>query len=454
MYDFPYRDKFYHDVKEELILITFTIPNEDPETQEQEPYITIEITSEDMVENFDMQEAIMSSESLNFQNCISSYISFTTKYIQYSLIEVGWINVYKLIYVESQSNWFQIPLGVFKVVEDNISHDGTIQEVVAYDELYNVINCNQESVMALYNDIYNNVYPTNIKNIRDYFFTQFGIEQESIALINDDIVLPRQLSEDDTIDGGTIVKCIAELNGVFPHIGKDGILHWISLDVGDIHETALYPIFYPGYNTFPGRGYAGNYYDIYKDQYKENSTIWANFKTLRPDGVQIRNQDNAIAAYYNSENSENPYIVINNFMCNDLSSGQYELIAERLYNKIKLIDYVPFQTTKMGDPCLEVGDRVAVHTQENVTFASYIFNKHTSGIRGSFEDIQANGTRTLSRYEVAKTKSEKKLKNLDNRVGNIEKSGSGPLQIVSVRELPDNPQLNVLYLIQGEVTVS
>ena len=109
----------------------------------------------------------------------------------------------------------------------------------------------------------------------------------------------------------------------------------------------------------------------------------------------------------------------------------------------------------MGDPCVEVGDRIVVHTQDDVQFTTYMFNKHTKGLLVQWEEIQTSGTYYLGQYDVGKNNpTSAKLKNLDNRVGNIEKSGYGPLQILSVPALPDNPQLNVLYLIQGEVTVS
>ncbi|MBP5597494.1 MAG: hypothetical protein J6Y02_19135 [Pseudobutyrivibrio sp.] len=457
MYDFPYRDHFYRDEKDEAIaIITSVYVN--GEGEQEGHYEEITISSDSLIdESFEMQEAITDNSSLNFQNCISSYVQFTTKYVEKSLLGC-WLNIYKLLNIPNPStgeaDWKQIPLGRFYVVEDDISYDGITQNIIAYDALYSVINLNQENVKAIYDNIYDSVYPVNIKNFRDYFFSQFSIEQDSTSLINDDIVLPRQLSDNEVISGYDIVKCIAEINGVFPHMGKDGLLHWISLDVGEIDETALYPNSntYPSINTYPGKGYEGQYTDIYKNHYESNSCVWASYKTLKPDGVQIRNQDSTIAYFANADGSTNPYIVINNFMCYDLEPGQYQTIAERLYKQIKGIGYVPFEVHKMGDPCLEVGDRVVVHTEENILFSSYIFNKHTTEIRGSFEDIQTNGTYTLSYYDVGQ--SDRKLKDLDSRVGNLEKSGSGPLQILSVRELPDNPQLNILYLIQGEVVVT
>lgn len=448
MYNYAHRDLFYRDELDDYIVLSTEILVD----EENEEYETIYITPDDIEEGtFEFYESITDSESFNLQNCRSSYVQFTTFNTEYSFYGC-WFEMTKVIVRDAENEIYdEIPLGYFYVVEDNLSRDGMTQDIVAYDALYFVINTNPEQIKTIYNSIN---FPCTIKDLRDNFFNAFDIEQDNVALINDDIVIPKQLSDEDLVSGDMIVKMIAELNAVFPHIGKDGLLTWIRLDVGDPFEQGLYPGFYPSEHAYPGTGYPGYRLNIYKEQYIEDSVIWANYSTMKPDGVQIRDENNNIAYFANSENSKNPYIIINNFLCYGLSYGQYQQIAERLYKRIKHISYVPFEMQKMADPCIEVGDRVLVHTQENVLFISYIFNKHTSEVRNQFEDIQTSGTYDLSQYDINTNTTAAKVKNLDNRVGNIEKSGSGPLQIVSVAALPDNPQLNVLYLIQGEVTVT
>ena len=107
----------------------------------------------------------------------------------------------------------------------------------------------------------------------------------------------------------------------------------------------------------------------------------------------------------------------------------------------------------MGNPCLEVGDRVLVKTRTDQEFLSYVFSKSTSGILVPFEKIQTPGSYYFGKYNINanKNKVAAKVRNLEQRTGNMEKAGSGALQIQSVTQLPANPQLNVLYLIQGEV---
>lgn len=436
MYEYDHQDLFYADgTNKQYLILLEADDGEDP----------ITLTNEDLEdESFEIFDAIMDSETLTFSNCFSCYIKFITYSDEPMMGKL--ISVFEILEYDTEN---PIPIGAFVVQSDNLATDGQTREIYAYDFMYDIIN---SDVIDWYNSL---EFPITIKDMRDSLFEEFGMEQDNEALINDDIEVPKQLSDADIIGGNAIIKAICDINGVFCHIGKDGLVHWITLDTGNIYETPLYPGFYPSENTYPGGDhYEGNVQDIYKNYYQENSVIWANYETEMCDGVQLRNEWNEIA-YQTDEGALNPYIVINNFLCYGLSYGQYEQIANRLFNKIKKLTYVPFQMSKMGDPCMEVGDRVVVYTQEGIKFVSYIFSKHGVGILQQFEDITTKGTLYMGQYDTGGVKQavDKKIKNLDQRVGNMEKSGSGMIQIRSVEQLPETVELNVLYLIQGTVVV-
>ena len=436
MYDYEHQDLFYIDgTNKQYVILVEADDGGDP----------ITLTNEDIEDDsFELTEAIADQDTLTFANCMSSFVRFitytTTPFIGKLMV------IYEIIENNTEN---PIPIGSYIVQSDNLSTDGQTREIYAYDFLYDIIN---NDVSEWYNNL---EFPISIKDMRDSLFEEFGIEQDNEALINDDIEVPKQLSDTDFIPGSTIIKAICDINGVFCHAGKEGIINWITLDTGDIHAVALYPGFYPSENTYPGgTTYDGVVQDVYKSYYQENSLVWANYQTETIDGVQLRNEINEIP-YQTDETAENPYIVMSNFLLYGLSYGQYEAIATRLYNKIKNLIYVPFEMKKMGDPCMEVGDRIIIYAEDGIQFVSYIFNKKQKGILSQFEDIMTRGSLYLSRYDTGgvNTSTEKKLKNLDQRIGNMEKAGSGALQIRSVTELPANPELNVLYLIQGEVQV-
>lgn len=441
MYDYEHRDRFYTDgtYKQYAIIIA-------PEEEGDEP---ISLTNEDLdEESFEFYDSIMDKESLSFANCISAYIQFTTYYTDPLIGRL--ISVYEVIENDTEN---PIPIGLFTVQSDNVSSDGKTREIIAYDQMFNVINTN---VIEWYNTL---SFPIAQKDLRDNFFALFGIEQDASVLINDDISFPKQINDEDYLTGDVVVKAICDMNGVFAHIDKNGILKWISLDTGSPYQTGLFPssTTYPGEETYPGYGYTGDLFQIPKSYHKDSTMVWANYETLRPDGIQIRNEYSEIA-YQTNPAAENPYTIIGNFLCYGLSSGQYSAIAARLLAKLRLITYVPFRQTKMGDPCLEVGDRVVVYVKDAHELLSYVFSKHVKGIQVPFEDIETLGTLYLAQYEVGRRSPGKsvtnKIKNLDNRIGNLESSGTGRIQIVSVASLPQYPELDVLYLIQGEVEVN
>lgn len=437
MYDYPDMELFYQDGTWRDYLIMVSSEDED----EEEPVI---LTNEDVEEgSFEYIDSIMSSESLTFQSCISAYVKFIT------FQTARWINkvltIYEIINGDVDN---PIPLGSFIVTSDNLTSDRKTREIIAYDYFYEIIN---SDVTDWYNSL---DFPISVKDFRDSFFEEFSLEQEEIELVNDDIMLPQQINEGDTINGATIVKSLAEFNGVFIHLSNLAIVRYISIDRGNIYDTGLCPPFYPSDETFPGVKYDGEYYDIYKNYYKEDSIVYANYSTLEPDGIQIRNENNQIA-YQTNEAAENPYTLINNILCYYLSDGQYTVVADRLLEKFRYLSYVPFTGEFMGNPCLQTGDRIRIFTQDGNEIVTYIFDKHTVGMLVPFDTVNSKGQYYLARYNLSsQSKTAAKVKNLEQRVGNMEKSGSGPLQIRSVLKLPDNPELNVLYLIQGVITMT
>lgn len=439
MYDYSHRDRFYVDGTYKRYIIECSAL--------EEGEVPFALTNEDLIEeSLEINEAVMSSDTFTYANCISNYISFTTT--KQKTFKQRTLVVYEVLedYDDEPIN-----LGTFYVDQDTISRDGKTREIVAYDRMFFLIN---QRVSDWYNSL---SFPITVKDLRDSLCLLFEIEQDDSELINDDIYLPKQISEGEEIYGGDIIKCLCEMNAVFARMGKTDILEWITIDTEDVYAKALYPgeNIFPGPKTdeepgtFPGKmDYSGFIFEIEKSYYVEDSVYWESYPVLPTDGIEIRGDGNAIA-YQTDPYAINPYIISDNMLMTDLSSGQYNAIGERLYERMKDLTYIPYEATKMGDPCLEVGDRIKIKTQENNTLFTYVFSKKTTGMQVPFEKIVATGTLLFNDYKDQKSK----VSNLDKRVGNVEKSGTRPLQIVSVAQLPDSPQLNVLYLIQGEVVV-
>jgi len=407
-----------------------------PEQEGGEP-IPVTLTNEDLADDsFQFCDGITNTNPINFQNCICCYVKFTT-YFTDPLIDRPM--TVKEVINEDESN--PVQLGVFTVKSDTLSADGKTREIIAYDAMYDIVN---KDATNWYNSL---EFPISIRTLRASLANEFSLQEAQGSLINDDILIPRQIDENSTINAAAILKCIGEINGVFPHINRFGVLTYIGMDMENPFPSPLYPSSstFPGSRTFPDKDFNNEIFEVTKNYYKEDSVVWADYTTLKPDAVQIRDEYNEIV-YNTNEGATNPYTVINNILCYGLTETQYQTIGYRIFNKIKDFTYTPYQAVFMGNPCLEVGDRIIVRVKDNKKFYSYILTKRIEGIITQFEEVTAPGSLYLNQYTVGNGQ----LKNLERRVGNIENSGSGPLQIQSVAELPAQPQLNVLYLIQGE----
>lgn len=439
MHDFSHRDRFYVDGTYKRYFIECSALEEG-----EEPFT---LTNEDLIEeSLTITEAVMTSDTFTYANCISNSISFTTT--KQKTFKRRMLRLYEIL---ENYDLEPIPIGTYYVDQDTISRDGKTREITAYDSMFFLINLR---VTDWYNSL---SFPITVKDLRDSLCLLFELEQDESELINDDIYLPKQISESDEIYGSDIIKSLCEMNAVFARLSKDNILEWVSIDTEDVYAKALYPgeDIFPGAKTeeepgtFPGKmDYSGFIFEIEKSYYVEDSVYWESYPVLPTDGIEIRGAGNSIA-YQTDPYAINPYIISDNLLMTDLSSGQYAEIGERLFERMRELTYIPYEATTMTDPCLETGDRIKIHTQEDTTLFTYVFSKKTSGMQVPFDTISANGSLLFNDYKNTKEKTN----NLDKRVGNVEKTGTRPLQILSVATLPDNPELNVLYLIQGEVVV-
>ena len=229
MIDYIYKDLFARsDTKKEL-MITF-----DGGT----------ITNHEMHQgSFTLEESICSESSLVFGTCESSILKFKVHNI-FTDLKNKWLDV-AIILNKDTSNPFKI--GRFKVESDVPTADGRKRDVTAYDVLHDIINAD---VAKWYNELLPNKESTvTMKQFRSSFFTHFGVEEESIELANDSIIVAKTI-ETEELSGKTVINAICEINGCFGHIGRNNKFKYIYLEE---MTDALYPShdLYPKNDLYP-----------------------------------------------------------------------------------------------------------------------------------------------------------------------------------------------------------
>ena len=210
----------------------------------------VKITNTELHEDkFELTESLCSEDELQFGACEASVLKFTISNI-FLPMKGKWITV--KITPKGVDAPYQI--GRYKVYSDKPTADRKCRDVEAYDALYDVLNAD---MAAWYNSL---TFPMTLKAFRDAFFSHFGVEQETISLVNDNMTVEKTIeitgsSADgstigEALSGKTVLSCICEINGCFGHIGRDGKFHYISLDQ---EMQGLYPRndLYPADDLYP-----------------------------------------------------------------------------------------------------------------------------------------------------------------------------------------------------------
>ena len=342
----------------------------------------INITNTELHEDkFELSESLCSEKELKFGACEASVVKFTISNIFQSL-KGKWITV--KITPKGADAPYQI--GRYKVYSDKPAADRKSRDVEAYDALYDVLNAD---MAAWYNSL---TFPMTLKAFRGAFFQHFGLEQEDIDLINDNISVEKTISITasssdgstigEALSGKTVLSCICEINGCFGHMGRDGKFHYISLDQ-EMH--GLYPRndLYPADDLYPRDPHSkpiGRSFYI--------SAQYEDYTVKSIDKLQIMEKENDIGVIVGS--GSNGYEIKGNFLVYGKGSTELREIANNVYGKIRGIVYRPFSAECKGNPCLEVGDSIRFNSKYEL-IETYILKRTLKGIQALRDQISADG---------------------------------------------------------------
>lgn len=365
-------------------------------------------------EQFELKEKICAADNLVFGKCESSELKFKIANTVDTLKDKS-INVSMILDGLTNSPFV---IGKYKVYSDTVSGNRNYRNIIAYDDMYYILNAD---ITSWYETI---GFPVTLKQFRDSLFSFLGVVQEEIALINDDILLEKTI-EAVSLKGKDIIPYICELNGVFGHIGRDGLFKYISLSK-NVNET------------------------VSMDDY--SSASYDDFETSPITGVQIRQEDGDIGVSVGTD--ENKYIVQGNVLVYGKDIDELTDIAQKIFEKIAAVIYVPFNVVKIGNPCMEVGDRVLISVRDK-DIESYILERKLYGIQSLRDEYEARGKEKVEDLDISLDEEIKQLKGKSNvltrtieetksEVSNLEESTSSMVQQTSselnasIKSLEDN----------------
>lgn len=348
-------------------------------------------------EGFELNESLCSQNELRFGCCESSVMKLKIRNEFGNLMSKS----LGLSMVLNNNTDTPFKLGKYKANSCELSGDKKYLNITSYDSMYDIINAD---VVTWYDSL---EFPLKMKAFRDSFFTYMGIEQEETTLIQDEVLVEKTIDADE-ISGLKVISAICELNGVFGHINRNGVFVYISL-------LRITDYLYPSVDLYPSDTlYPMGVNKLGTSRYQ--SCQYEDYLTQVISKVQIRQEENDIGAVVGE--GTNLYVVEDNFLVYGKGPEALSEICTRLYNKIRGIYYRPFNAVLQGNPCIEVGDDILIHTK-NMDVRSYVLERTIKGIQSLKDTFDAKG---VYEYEYKGNSIQKEIRRLKGKSNVLERT--------------------------------
>ncbi len=350
---------FYDDSVEKQLLIEYPVSG------------TTLTNAEYQTETMTITESICDEQELQFGCCNAS--SFEIKVLD-TIENFKGKKMKVSILLAGQDEPYQ--LGEYKVYSDKPTADRLYKDIVAYDAMYDILNA---EVSGWYNSL---TFPMTLRQFRNNFCAFVGVNQEEITLVNDDMTVEKTIDPGE-LPGKTVIEAICEINGCFGHIGRNGKLRYVVLEQ---MIEGLYPAddLYPADNLYPADPMGTT--EVSRSHYI--SCQYEDFICQHIDKLQIRQEENDIGAISGTGN--NCYIIEDNFLVYGKSAEDLQSIADNVLGVIGVVWYRPAQVEARGNPCLEVGDGILLHTTREDVY-TYILQRTLKGIQALRDSYTAEG---------------------------------------------------------------
>lgn len=430
--------------------------------------------------SFNLKQSILESEAFEAIGCIAASMSvelhaqFPTK-IRGTKVQV---------YI-SAGNTQELLIFTGTVDKCTKTANGWKRSIEAYDIIYNLSgqSGHSDEPQLSYNvtDWFNNHANCTTLALLNDVCSMYGINvrQGNLPLVNGSVITTcgkvKAASDLSVLD---VMKAVMQINGCFGYITGDGYFSWMYLTTENRDEVGtLYPssfsfpsnTLYPGTENHSGEDpsdYATNYIGAYeKLEYQD-------FNMLPIDKVIVRNSDKDDKAGSWGEGT-NKYIIEGNILVKDSSIEVRNGIAQKIYEILNSVYYVPFSADLYGLPYLQCGDEVNfMDFVGDFGQASlnryYIMSRTLSGGQHLKDAYSANGDEYMHEFKTGQADTsggedvDQAIEDLREEIADeyptneeVEEmldnlSNMFAIQSVNINDLPFEPDPHTLYLIQGE----
>lgn len=309
--------------------------------------------------SFSLQEKLCASDTLKFGECNASMVKLQ---IAADLGDLTGKKMYITQTIkstfESENNTDQIVIGEYNIDSCILTANKKYRDIVAYDNIYLFY----KNVSEWYEEL---SFPISMNDMLESLCTYVGVQCVNYDnLCNGSILIDKTVSSEE-LQGITILKCIAELNGGFFRATSSTDIEFVMLS--DVIDEELD---------------VKNYRTLKKED----------FITEKYTKLVLRRETDDIGA--SAGDGTNAYIIEDNFLLYGKSSIELKNIAEVLFEQIKDIQYIPYTATQVGLPYLRCGSRVKYNLADGSSFISYMLQRTLTGTQILKDTILTSGTKT------------------------------------------------------------
>lgn len=342
------------------------------------------LTNSDLIEeSIKVVESICSEKQFTLGSAEASKVEFDAVFDSYGGSLEGETITCDIVLNGDEENPFRL-FSDLSVYTDKPTAKGNTRHIVAYDALYGI---NRKDVSAWYDALFpSKDTSVSLGVIRNSFFYEIGIPFETKALPNDAVMVQKNV-DIGSIKAKKVLHDILEINGSMGHIDREGIFRFIYMtkpELGLLPREDLLP----SENLYPADTTANCIIDTSK-------IMSGTFSAVESEGITkvvIRNDESSAGTSAGVEG--NTCYITTNIFAMGWQTGTAYLVADRILNKVRGLNYTPFDVKTIGNPCSEVGDSALIIT-DNGAFSSFIFYREMKGLQFLIDTIGSKGERKL-----------------------------------------------------------
>lgn len=302
--------------------------------------------------------------------------------------------------IQIDGNIEYVPMGTFIIEKPTTEEVSTNAQFTGYD------------YMVKFNSTYIDrvTYPIKAAELLQDLCNQVGVECGITEFTNSNyMILGNPFTNNE--DCKTVLSNIAQLTGGFAYIGRDNKLYIKTLEttekllrVKDVHFMSVADFNNTIVNTTVNSSTiadekidGNNYFEFSKNNKfgKVNSLI---LRLSQVEGENTVIQDDESI----TQNGLTEITIADNYFLTD--NEERKKVIPELWEKLKGLEYLPFEIKDYGFPYLDVGDMICIKDTDDNDFISYVFNY----------TFEYNGCYSGNLKTEALTKTQTALKNTNN----------------------------------------